>query len=279
MERGRTTASRGEGTSTVRPRKALAQHFLVAPGVLRRILQAAELTEGDWVVEVGPGRGALTDALAPRARQVVAVELDAALVEALRDRYGAGGKVRVIQADARTVGLDELVPTGQPYKVVANLPYYAATPIIRRFLESAHKPVLMVVTVQREVAQRMVAEPGEMSLVSLAIQVYAQAKIVAAVPPGAFRPAPEVTSAIVRLEPYAQPLVPERDVAGFFRLARAGFSAPRKQLQGALSHALGLAPRQVGVMLEQAGIDSTRRPATLSIAEWLALYRAYRGRD
>ena len=231
------------------------------------------------MVEVGPGRGALTDALAPRARQVVAVELDAALAEALRKRYGEGDKVKVIQADARTIGLDELASPGRPYKVVANLPYYAATPIIRRFLEAPHRPVLMVVTVQREVAQRMVAKPGEMSLVSLAIQVYAQAKIVATVPPGAFRPAPEVTSAIVRLAPYAQPLVPEQDVVGFFGLARAGFSAPRKQLQGALSHALGLAPRQVGVMLEQAKIDSTRRPATLSIAEWLALYRAYRGRD
>lgn len=261
-----------------RPKKALAQHFLVSAGVVRRILDAAELSASDTVVEIGPGQGVLTAQLAERAGAVVAVELDRELVGALVQRFVKNPRVRVVEADARTVPLDEVVPPEGAYKVVANLPYYAASPIVRRFLEAAHRPRLMVVTVQREVAQRMVAQPGAMSLLSVGIQLYGKAKIVTVVPPGAFRPAPEVTSAVVRIEPYERPRVAPEDAEQFFSLVRAGFSAPRKQLQGAMSHALKRGASEVRGLLESAGVDPTRRAETLSIAEWLSLFRVEAGR-
>lgn len=256
------------------PKKALAQHFLVSSGILRRIVNAADLTPQDLVVEVGPGLGVLTDALARQARQVVGVELDRDLADALATRYSANPKVRIIHGDARTVPLDELVSPGAPYKVVANLPYYAATPIVRRFLEAPYRPALLVVTVQREVAQRMVALPGDMSLLGVGVQVYGRAKIVAAIPPGAFRPPPAVSSAVVRIDPHPEPAVGAESAEAFFALVRAGFSAPRKQLQGALSHALERPAAEVRTMLEQAGVDPTRRAETLSVDEWRRVYHA-----
>jgi 16S rRNA (adenine1518-N6/adenine1519-N6)-dimethyltransferase len=258
------------------PRKALAQHFLTAKGVLRRILEAAELDQGDVVVEVGPGLGVLTDALAERVRQVVAVELDRDLAAALHRRYEGLPNVRVVVGDGRTVLLEELVRPGVPYKVVANLPYYAATPIIRRFLEAAFPPRLLVFTVQREVAQRMVAQPGAMSLLSVGVQVYGTPRIVAVVPPGAFRPSPGVSSAIVRIDVHAEALVNAADAEAFFALVRAGFSAPRKQLQASLARALKRDAAEVRALLERAGIDPTRRAETLSIEEWRKLYGVYR---
>lgn len=260
------------------PKKALAQHFLVSSGILRRIVNAADLTPEDLVVEVGPGLGVLTDALAQRARQVVAVELDRELADALVTRYSANPKVRIIHGDARTVPLDELVSPGAPYKVVANLPYYAATPIVRRFLEAPHRPALLVVTVQREVARRMVALPGDMSLLGVGVQVYGRAKIVAAIPPGAFRPPPAVSSAVVRIDPHREPAVDAENAEGFFALVRAGFSAPRKQLQGALSHALDRPAAEVRALLESVGVDPTRRAETLSVDEWRKVHQAHEAR-
>ncbi|MSP79039.1 MAG: ribosomal RNA small subunit methyltransferase A [Dehalococcoidia bacterium] len=253
-------------------RKGLAQHFLVSAGILQRILHAADLQPDDYVVEVGPGLGVLTDSLIERVRQVVAAELDEELAKALQARYAGKSNVRVLYADARQVPLDELVGPEQPYKVVANLPYYAANPIVRRFLEALHPPTLLVVMVQREVAQRMTAQPPNMTVLSIGTQVYARGKIVASVPPGAFRPPPEVMSAVVRLEPYAAPLVKAEDVEGFFALIHAGFSTPRKQLQGTLVHALKKSPGEVSALLLEAGIEPKRRAETVTIPEWQRLY-------
>ncbi|MBM3946217.1 MAG: ribosomal RNA small subunit methyltransferase A, partial [SAR202 cluster bacterium] len=229
-------------------------------------------------LEVGPGMGVLTDALVELAGTVVAVEIDRDLAAALAQRLSGNPRVRVVHADARTVPLNEVLSPDCPYKVVANLPYYAATPIIRRFLEGAIRPTIMVVTVQREVAQRMVAQPGDMSLLSVGIQVYGKPKIIASVPPGAFRPAPDVTSAVVRVEPRQTPLVGPEQAESFFALVRAGFSAPRKQLQGAMSHAMGRAASEIRDLLESAGVDPTRRAETLSIEEWLRIFRTEAGR-
>jgi 16S rRNA (adenine1518-N6/adenine1519-N6)-dimethyltransferase len=262
-----------------RAKKSLGQNFLVDRRVLWHIIEAAELSGDDVVVEVGPGRGFLTSALAERAGRVVAVEVDRDLAERLREWSGDHPNVAVVTADAREVDIDSLVVEDAPYKVVANLPYYAASPIIRRFLEARHKPRLMVVMVQREVAQEMTAPPGKMGLLSVAIQLYGKPRIVASVPPWAFRPAPKVTSAVVRIDLYDRPAVPFDSSERFFHLVKAGFSARRKQLHNSLGRGLDISSEAAGVMLARAGIDPMRRAQTLSLPEWGELYQAFQGRD
>jgi 16S rRNA (adenine1518-N6/adenine1519-N6)-dimethyltransferase len=258
----------------MKPRKALGQHFLADTAVLHKILATSDLVSQDIVVEVGPGRGALTRYLVPRAKQVIAIEMDPNLADSLSQNLGSPSNLKVINADAREVDLEEVVEQGQGYKMVANLPYYAANPILRRFLEAGpRRPSLMVVMVQKEVARRMAAQPGEMGLLSVAVQFYGVPRIVDHVPPGAFRPPPKVTSAIVRIDPLAQPAIDVENVEGFFDLVRAGFSAPRKQLRNSLSMGLGISPEDSGHLLSLAGMDPKRRPEDLSIPEWGKLYR------
>ena len=159
--------------------------------------------------------------------------------------------------------------------MVANLPYYAANPIIRRFLEADHPPTEMVLMVQREVAESMTAAPGKMSLLSVAVQFYARARLVCSVPPSAFRPAPKVTSAVVCLELLPKPSLDESEAQEFFSLVRAGFSAPRKQLHNSLGHGLGLPSGEAQRILADAGIEGSRRAGTVSLAEWLEIYRVW----
>ncbi len=257
-----------------RAKKSLGQNFLVDGRVRNRIAAAADLTSDDVVVEIGPGRGFLTSALATRAGRLVAVEVDGELISNLSETYADSPNVTVVHADAREIEIDSLVPAGAPYKLVANLPYYAATPIIRRFIEAEHKPVLLVVMVQREVAQEMAAEPGQMRLLSVATQMFGRPRIVTEVPPTAFRPRPKVTSAVVRIDTYDRPALNVDSVPRFFDLVRAGFSAPRKQLRNSLSQGLSVSPNEGQTLLDQSGIDSTRRAQTLSLAEWGRLYGA-----
>ena len=173
-----------------RAKKSLGQNFIADGRVVSRILHAAEISPDDLVLEIGPGRGVLTRRLAERAGSVVAVELDDALADSLKSEFEDSPNVSITHADAREASIDELVPAGMPYKLVANLPYYAASPIIRRFLEADHKPKLMVVMVQREVARSMCAEPGKMSILSVATQLYGSPRVVMSVPPRVFRPSP-----------------------------------------------------------------------------------------
>ena len=242
--------------------------------MVARILKAAEIGVEDTVVEVGPGLGVLTRQLARRAKRVVAVEMDRALALALEAELGSYDNLRIVCADAREVAIKELVGE-QPYKLVANLPYYAANPILRRFLEAVHPPVRAVVMAQREVARNMSAEPGGMSLLSVAVQLYGHPKIVGDVPPSAFYPPPKVTSAIVRINLYPRPALELDDRQSFFDLVRAGFSAPRKQLRNSLSHGLGIPTPQGEALLAGAGIDARRRAQTLSMEEWGRLYGVY----
>ena len=255
-------------TGTRRPRKSLGQHFLVDGRIANRIVTAADLTIADTVVEIGPGNGVLTRRLVERAGRVVAVELDERLASELPGRLGMPENLAVRHGDARTVAMEDLVGLGNPYKVVANLPYYAAAPIIRRFLESDSAPTLIVVMVQREVGEAMIAKPGAMTLLSVATQFYAEASVVTHVPPRAFRPPPKVSSTVVKLRVRSKPAVSVRDVESFFDLARAGFAAPRKQLRNSLMQGAGAAAGVVTGILDDAGIEGQRRPATLSLAEW-----------
>ena len=259
-----------------RPRKRFGQHFLVDQGALRRVLTAADVQPTDLVVEIGPGTGLLTRLLAQRAARVIAVEMDEALVTRLKNDLDGFPNLSIVQGDAREW---DPATVGEPYKVVANLPYYAANPIIRRFLETGPKPQSMVVMVQQEVANNMVAAPGKMGILSVATQFYAEASLVCTVPPNAFKPPPKVTSAVVKLVLRIAPAVETGDVAGgndgFFQVVKAGFSAPRKQIRNSLSHGLAVAPDTAGAVLETAGIDSTRRAETLALEEWDRLYHAW----
>jgi len=257
-------------------KKSLGQNFLVDRGVLRKIVDAAALTKDDTVLEIGPGRGFLTEALAQAAGKVVAVELDDALAASITEKYADNPAFRVVVADAREVDIDSIIDRHTPYKMVANLPYYAASPIIRRFLEAAHKPAVMVVMVQREVAREMCAQPGEMGVLSVATQVYGTPKIVTYVPPGSFRPSPNVTSAVVKIEVYDSPAVPFDTPESFFRVVKAGFVAPRKQIHNNLRKGLDISPEEADAVLAKAVIDPKRRAETLSMDEWGKLYDAVR---
>jgi 16S rRNA (adenine1518-N6/adenine1519-N6)-dimethyltransferase len=254
-----------------RPRKSLGQHFLTDSRVANRIVAAVDPSESDVVLEIGPGTGILTRRMVERAGRVIAVELDPRLADELSARLGDPHNLSVHCDDARGVDITRLVGRETPYKVAANLPYYAASPIVRRFLEAERSPEAMVVMVQREVADAMTAAPGSMSILSVATQFYAAPSVVVQVGPRSFRPPPKVSSTVVKLAVRSVPAAQVPDTAEFFALVRAGFSAPRKTLRNSLMQGTGAPADQVAATLRDVGIDPQRRPATLTIAEWAAL--------
>ena len=231
---------------------------------------------------MGPGLGVLTEALGSRAGKVVAVEVDSGLASALEARLSNASPVRVVNANILDVDPGDLVRGERDadgrqarYKVVANLPYYVAAPILRHFLEAAARPALIVVMVQKEVGQSIAAGPGRMSMLGVSVQVYGTPTIVGLVPPRAFYPEPKVDSAIVRIDVLPQPAVESDDIPGFFEVVRAGFKAPRKQLRNSLSMGLQVGAADAEDLLSEAGIGPERRPGTLSIAEWGRLSEAF----
>ena len=261
----------------LRPRKSLGQNFLVNRGALARIVAVADVARDDVVIEVGPGAGALTIALAAKARQVIAVEKDARLAEALRIELEGHPGIIIVEGDMLELTPEALLRAHggtNRYKVVANLPYYAANPILRKFLEAEAKPELLVVLLQREVARSIAAKPGDMSLLSVAVQLFARPTIAGIVRPGSFYPPPKVDSAIVRLDVRPVPaVVAPGETQGLIDVARAGFSARRKQLANSLSHALEMPRDEVAAGLTRAGVAPQRRAETLSLEEWGAVYR------
>lgn len=255
----------------LRPRQRLSQRFLADEGVLERIMAAAEIEPADTVLEVGPGLGTLTRALAARAGRVIAVELDAQLVAILHQRLSDYPNVTIVQGDILQLAPAELVGPHAPYLVVANLPYYITSPVLRHFLEATHPPERLVLMIQKEVAQRILATPGHLSLLAVSVQFYARPRLVGYVPAAAFYPRPKVDSAIVRLDVYRQPPVPVEDVPRFFRVVAAGFSQPRKQLKNALAHSLGLPVAKAMEALAAAGINPQQRAESLSLDDWARL--------
>ena len=261
----------------LRARKGLGQHFLIDEGVLEQIISAAQLAPDDVVIEVGPGLGVLTRELAKHAGRVIAIELDDKLAAILKESLSAARNVTIVNEDVLKVDQSALLNglNAASYKVVANLPYYITSPVLRHFLEAPEKPELMVVMVQKEVAEEIAAKPGKMSLLSIGVQLYGAPEIVAKVPSSSFYPAPAVDSAILKITPYSRPPVEISDVAGFFKLARAGFSAARKQLANSLARGLGIPKEEAADLLAKANIASQRRAQTLSIEEWANLWRVY----
>lgn len=262
-----------------RPRKGLGQNFLIDEKMLRRIVAAAEVGPDDTILEIGAGPGSLTHLLAEKAGRVVAVELDRGLVEILRHTVAAYPHVEIVLGDileltpARLLGPELQGPSVPYYKVVANLPYYITSAVLRHLLEAEIKPGLMVVTVQREVAQRLVATPGQMSLLAVSVQFYGRPRTVAHIPAGSFYPVPKTDSAVVRIDLHQRPLLPANEVDRFFQVVRAGFAQRRKQLRNALAGGLSLPTDRVAVALERAAVDSRRRAQTLSLEEWERVYQ------
>lgn len=267
----------------LRPDKSLGQNFLLDHAALRRVVEAAEISPADAVLEIGPGLGSLTRFLAVQARRVVAVELDADLLPALDEVLAPFANVEIVEGDilkqdpVRLMAGEEAGGAGG-YLVVANIPYYITSAVIRHLLEARLRPHRVVLTVQKEVAARICASPGDMSLLALSVQVYGKPSQAAQIPAGAFYPPPNVDSAVVRIDLYDSPLIPAPDLDLFFRLAKAGFSQKRKTLRNALSGGLARKPVQADALLEQSGIDPRRRAETLSLAEWGELVRVESGR-
>jgi len=256
----------------IKARKRLGQHFLIDRKVLKAIVQAAELSPEDTVIEVGPGLGMLTVELAKRAGSVIAVELDTRLSELLATRLRAMPNVRIVNADILKVSPAELLEGKAQYKVVANLPYYITSPVLHHFVMASPRPSLMVVMLQREVAEAVVARGGKMGLLAIALHIYSRPRIITYVSPRSFYPPPKVESAVVRFDMLPQPAI-DVDTDQFLSLVRCGFASPRKKLRNSLAHGLGIGPAEAGSLLEKAGISLERRAETLTLDEWSRLYR------
>ncbi|MFA5611877.1 MAG: 16S rRNA (adenine(1518)-N(6)/adenine(1519)-N(6))-dimethyltransferase RsmA [Anaerolineaceae bacterium] len=254
----------------IKPKKSLGQNFLIEPAGLNKVVVAAELTQDDEVLEIGAGLGSLTYLLAQTSRQVVAVEIDKAMLPPLRQALAEFENVRVIGGDILELKPDELMQ-GQDYVVVANIPYYISSAIIRHLMAASKRPKRVVLTVQKEVAERVLARDGKMSLLSLSVQLFGQVSMAGVIPAGSFLPTPEVDSAVLKVELYSQPLVPLDQQEAFFKLAHAGFGQKRKTLRNSLSAGLALTASQVETLLHEGGIDPKRRAETLSILEWKRL--------
>jgi 16S rRNA (adenine1518-N6/adenine1519-N6)-dimethyltransferase len=258
----------------LRPKKGLGQNFLSDPGVLQKVVRAGGVTSTDTILEIGPGLGSLTRYLAAAAREVVVVEIDHAMLGPLGEVLAPFDNVRVVHGDILALPPQEWLPAG-PYSVVANIPYYITSALIRMLLESSNPPERLALTVQKEVAERICSSPPRMSLLALSVQVYGEPQIAARIPAGAFFPPPKVDSAVVRLDRYADPLIGERYLDAFFQLARAGFQQKRKTLRNALAAGLGWKKPDMAELLTAAGIDPDRRAQTLTLREWGELSRQY----
>lgn len=257
----------------LRPRVGLGQNFLLDNLALQAIVRAASLRTSDDVLEIGPGLGNLTRYLALAAHHVTAVELDQDLFPALETVVAPYKNVRLVRGD-----ILKLDPTGlmdrPDYLVVANIPYYITSAVLRHLLESGGRPFRLVLTMQEQVAQRICARPGKMSLLALSVQVYGTPEIVAYIPAEAFFPAPKVDSAVLRVEILPEPRIPTGLMDIFFTLIKAGFSQKRKTLRNSLSGGLGIAAAEAEKLLAAAGIDPIRRAETLTLEEWGNLCQA-----
>jgi 16S rRNA (adenine1518-N6/adenine1519-N6)-dimethyltransferase len=258
----------------LRADKALGQNFLQDASVLEQIALAAEIQADDCVLEIGPGLGSLTRYLALSAKEVTVVELDPHLLAPLKAVLKPHQNVRVLHGDILELAISEIID--QPdYLVVANIPYNITSAIIRHLLESDPKPRRVVLTIQKEVAERICAKPGDLSLLALSVQVYGKPGIAAIIPASAFLPAPKVDSAILRIDIYNEALVPTEMLKTFFKLTKAGFGQKRKTLRNSLSAGLHIPAAEAEALLTSSKIDFMRRAETLSIGEWKGLCDVY----
>jgi 16S rRNA (adenine1518-N6/adenine1519-N6)-dimethyltransferase len=261
------------GEYGIKPDKRMGQNFLIDENALEKLINAADVNRGDTVLEVGAGIGTITLALAKRAKRVIAIEKDKALLPILKETTAPLKNVEVLHGDILKLP-HTLYPI--PYTLVGNIPYYLTAPLIRKFLESPNPPKSLILMVQKEMAQRICASPPDMSILAVSVQVYAKPEIISYVPRSAFWPQPKVDSAIIRIisnSPYP-PLTVRGGTEGgvtFFRVVKAGFSSPRKQLINNLSKGLKLSRPDTERWLRSAGIAPERRAETLTVEDWRGL--------
>ena len=270
----------------VSAQKSLGQHFLIDPDALAKMIKAADLSKGDFVVEVGPGFGVLTFPMADLAGRVLAVETDKKVLEILK-ALGSGCPnldilpSNILKLDSRYIHdrykTWSKVKSGKThYKLVSNLPYYITSAILKLFLETNLPPDLIVVMVQKEVAERIVAGPGELSILGISVQFFGEPEIITVVPRTSFWPKPEVDSAIIRIKPFKKPPHEIDDVKMFFRIVKAGFGERRKQLHNSLSGGLWLDDELVQETLAEVGNDPKLRPQDLDLAQWAKIYHRFK---
>jgi 16S rRNA (adenine1518-N6/adenine1519-N6)-dimethyltransferase len=247
------------------PLKRLGQNFLRDKNAVKRVVLAGKIGPGDIILEIGPGTGILTLELAKRAKKVVAVEKDRRMQAVLKDALKGFDNVEILDQDARR--MPEIA--ARTYKVVANLPFYLASPVIRKFLESKNQPKQMTLIVQKEVAQRICAKVPDMNLLAVSVQFYAEPEIISFISKKAFWPQPEVDAAIINIVPRKKRF--PVDPSNFFSVAKTGFSQPRKQLLNNLSKKLGIGKERVKVWLAKSNIQASQRAETLAIEDWINL--------
>ena len=256
-----------------KPKKGLGQNFLIDKNILQKIIDAADIKEGDTILEVGPGVGTLTQELAKKAKRVIAVEKDEAMIEILKENLKDLDNVEIIQGDI--LKIDYLKFKIENYKVVANIPYYLTSPLIRKFLEVENKPEEIILMIQKEVAQRICATPPDMNLLAVSVQFYANPKIVFNVSKNSFWPIPKVDSAVIKITPHTSPdlsFPQKREFREFcnlfFKIVKAGFSQPRKQIGGNLLKMLKIEKKKIDELLIKNNLYSTQRAETLTIQDW-----------
>jgi 16S rRNA (adenine1518-N6/adenine1519-N6)-dimethyltransferase len=280
--------------NSFRPKKHLGQNFMTDPLAVQTVIRAADLNSDDVVLEVGPGTGLLTRELLKTAKQVIAIEKDKNLVERLADEFKSEKKLEVIESDILKFDFEKYFhPLSSPklggepaslarrgerrgmkqsYKVVANIPYYLTSHLIQKFLYALHKPTSIILTIQKEVGERIVAQAGKMSLLSLSVQLVADARIEAHISKTSFTPVPQVDSVVIKIIPNDKyPNVEDKKL--FFRITKACFIGKRKQIHNTLKHNLHLSGEQVDRLLSQCKIDSQARPQELSMEDWIRLYQ------
>lgn len=257
------------------PSKKLGQNFLINKRVVRKIIKMANLQWEETILEIGPGLGVLTQELAKKTKQVIAVEKDPKMKEILKETLKNFKNIKIINKDILKIKIKGL-KTGQPYKIVANLPYYIVGPVIRKFLESSSPPQEMILMVQKEVAQRICSSPPKMNLLAVAVQFYARGKILFSVPKKSFWPQPKVGGAIIKIIPhqkYNKLKSEEKNL--FFKIVKAGFSQPRKQLINNLAKELKINKKEVNIWLQKSNLQPTQRAETLTIEDWLRLSQTF----
>jgi 16S rRNA (adenine1518-N6/adenine1519-N6)-dimethyltransferase len=255
----------------LRPKKSLGQNFLIDNPALDKIVRAAEVNADDVVLEIGPGLGSLTQHLAAIAKRVIAVEIDGNLIPVLHSQLADRSNVEIVQGDILKIDPATLLREASTYKVVANIPYYITSGIIRHLLEASITPSLLVLTIQQEVAERIIAQPDDMNLLAVSVQFYGSPRIVTNIQAGAFYPAPKVDSAVVRIDLDAKPRVEVKSVDTFFSVVKAGFSQKRKQIHNSLIGGLGKPREEIDRLLQAGNIDPKRRAETLTLEEWAGL--------
>ncbi|HEX5430301.1 MAG TPA: 16S rRNA (adenine(1518)-N(6)/adenine(1519)-N(6))-dimethyltransferase RsmA [Patescibacteria group bacterium] len=253
----------------LKPKDYLGQNFLISEETLAQILDAAQITEGETIVEIGPGLGVLTERLVAKAGRVVAIEKDRMLVPVLRKFFRKQKNLEIVQGDVLKFNFENI---SGPYKIVANIPYYLTSHLLQNFFALSHQPEKIILMVQKEVGERLVAKAGQFSLLGISVQIFADVEIEAIVPAENFWPVPKVDSAIIVITPKKK--FPEiKDEKLFFRILKVAFAGKRKQIHNTLANGLKLPKEKVRQLLDAAGIEPTTRPQDLEIEDWTRLYK------